>query len=259
MLRLPNDSQLFGAVQHQTHNTSSPRDYFSATHWSVVINAGNSQSPRHESALEELCRRYWFPLYAYARHGGTAHADAEDLVQSFYSHFLKENYLRNLNGKNGRFRAFLLKCFQNHSHNERKRAGRLKRGGGADHLPIEWANADEKFQSQLMAAVTPERMFDRAWVVTLLEQVLTQLGQEMQDKRKRELFEVLKPGLTVDGDDFSYRAAAIHLKLSEVTTRKAAQRLRKRYQELIREEILKTCDPAQVEEEIRWLLNVFSD
>jgi RNA polymerase sigma factor (sigma-70 family) len=259
MLRLPNDSQLFGAVQHQTHNTSSPRDYFSATHWSLVINAGNSQSPRHESALEELCRRYWFPLYAYARHGGTAHADAEDLVQSFYSHFLKENYLRNLNGKNGRFRAFLLKCFQNHSHNERKRAGRLKRGGGADHLPIEWANADEKVQSQLMTAVTPERMFDRAWVVTLLEQVLTQLGQEMQAKGKRELFEELKPVLAGDRDDFSYRDAAKRLKRSEEALRQRAKRMRERLQELIRHEILKTCDPAQVEEEIRYLFSAFSD
>jgi RNA polymerase sigma-70 factor (ECF subfamily) len=259
MLRLPNDSQLFGAVQHQTHNTSSPRDYFSATHWSVVINAGNSQSPRHESALEELCRRYWFPLYAYARHGGTAHADAEDLVQSFYSHFLKENYLRNLNGKNGRFRAFLLKCFQNHSHNERKRAGCQKRGGGADHLPLDWATADEKYQSQLMTVETPERAYDRAWAVTLLEQVLELLGEEMQAKGKGELFEELKPSLMVDRADFSYGDAANRLKLSEEATRQAAKRLRKRYEELIREEILKTCDPAEFEEEKRSLLNAFSD
>ena len=158
-------------------NTSSPQqDYFPTTHWSMVINAGNSQAPRAESALDELCRRYWFPLYAYARHGGTAHADAEDLVQSFYSHFLKKNYLRNLSSKNGRFRAFLLKCFQNHSHNERKRAGRQKRGGGADHVPFDWGTADEKYQSQLMVAGTPDRTYDRAWVVTLLEQVLAQLG-----------------------------------------------------------------------------------
>ena len=241
-------------------NTSSTQDYFPTTHWSVVINAGNSQAPRAESALDELCYRYWEPLYAYARHGGTAKADAEDLVQSFFfSHFLKKNYLRNLNSKNGRFRAFLLSCFQHHSLNEWKRARRQKRGGGANHLPLDWANADEKFQSQLMAAGTPERTYDRAWVVTLLEQVLAQLSQEMQDKGKRELFELLKPGFTIDGDDFSYRAAANRLKLSEEATRAAAMRLRRRYQELIREEILKTCGPAQVEQEIWSLLNAFSD
>jgi RNA polymerase sigma-70 factor (ECF subfamily) len=258
MLRLPNDSQLFGAVRHQTYNTSSPQDYFSTTHWSVVINAGNSQSSRAESALNELCRCYWEPLYVYACHRGTERTDAQDLVQSFFLDFLKENYLQGLDSKNGRFRAFLLTCFKNHSRNEWKRAGRQKRGGGAEHLPFDWVTADEKFQS-LMAAGTPERMYDRAWAVTLLEQVLAQLGQEMQAKGKRELFEVLKPGLTFDGDDFSYRTAANRLKLSEDATRAAAVRLRKRYQELIRQEILKTCDPAQVQEEIRSLLNAFSD
>jgi RNA polymerase sigma factor (sigma-70 family) len=224
----------------------------------VVINAGNSRSSRAESALNELCSRYWFPLYAYARHGGAAHADAEDSVQSFFSHFLAKNHLQALKSEKGRFRAFLLACFKNHSLNEWKRAGRQKRGGGADHLPLDWANADEKFQSQLMAAETPERMYDRAWVVALLEQVLAQLGQEMQAEGKRELFEVLKAGLTVHGDDFSSRAAANRLKLSEEATRQAANRLRKRYRELIRQEILETCDPTEVDQEIRSLLNAFS-
>ncbi|MEY2539683.1 MAG: hypothetical protein QOG67_3423 [Verrucomicrobiota bacterium] len=146
-------------------NTSFPRD-FATTRWSLVNNAGNAQSPRHEIALNELCRRYWFPLYAYARHGGTAHADAEDSVQGFFSHFLAKNHLQALNPERGRFRAFLLACFKNYSLNEWKTAGRQKRGGGADHLPIDWAIADEKYQSQLIAAGTPDRVFDRAWVVT---------------------------------------------------------------------------------------------
>ena len=241
-------------------NTSCPQqDYFPTTHWSVISNAGNSQSPRTESALAQLCRCYWEPLYVYACHGGTAQkADAEDLVQSFFSsHFLKTNFLQDLNSKKGRFRAYLLACFKNHSLNEWKRAGCKKRGGGADHLPFDWATADKKFQSQLMAAETPEGAYDRAWAVTLLEQVLAQLGQEMQDKGKRELFEELKPSLA--GDKLSYWDAAKRLKMSEEALRQAAMRLRKRYQELLVEEILKTCGPAQAEQEIRWLLSVFSD
>ena len=237
--------------------TSFSRDYFPTTHWSVINNAGNSQSLLAESALNELCFRYREPLYVFARHGGTAHANAEDLVQSFFLDFLKENYLQGLDSKKGRFRAYLLACFKHHSLNEWKRAGCKKRGGGADHLPFDWATADKKFQSQLMAAETPESAYDRAWAVTLLEQVLAQLGQEMQDKGRRELFEVLKPHLA--GDDFSYRAAAKRLKMNEGALRQAAMRLRKRYQELLVEEILKTCDPAEFEEEKRSLLNVFSD
>lgn len=238
-------------------NTSSKRDYFPTTRWSVISDAGDSQSPRAESALDELCRCYWYPLYVYARHVGTAPTDAQDLVQSFFVDFLKENYLQGLDSKKGRFRAYLLVCFKNHSRNEWKRAGRQKRGGGADHLPLDRATADEKFQS-LMAAETPEKMYDRAWVVTLLERVLAQLGEEMQPNGQRELFQELKPHLAGD-DDFSYRDAAKRLKRSEDATRQAAKRLRKRYQELIRQEILKTCDPEEVEEEIRCLLKAFSD
>jgi len=239
-------------------NTSSARDCFPTTHWSVISNAGNSQSPRADSALNELCRYYWPPLYVYACHRGTARADAQDLVQSFFiSHFLKTNYLQALDSQKGRFRAYLLACFKHHSLNEKKRAGCKKRGGGADHLPFDWATADKKFQSQLVGAETPEREYDRAWAVTLLERVLAQLGEEMQVERKRELFEELKPSLA--GDKLSYRDAAKRLKMSEEALRQAAMRLRKRYQELLVEEILKTCDPAEFEEEKRSLLNAFSD
>jgi RNA polymerase sigma-70 factor (ECF subfamily) len=238
-------------------NTSFPRD-FATTRWSLVNNAGDSQSPRHEIALNELCRRYWFPLYVSARHRGNAEPDAEDLVQGFFvSQFLQTNFLQDLNNKKGRFRAWLLASFKNYSLNEWKRSCCQKRGGGADHLPIDWATAEE--QSQLITGETPERAYDQAWVVTLLKHVLSQLEQEMQAEGKGELFEVLKPCLTHDKDDFSHRAAAEQLKMSEGATRKAAERLRRRYGELICEEILKTCDPAEVEQERRSLLKAFSD
>jgi RNA polymerase sigma-70 factor (ECF subfamily) len=239
-------------------NTSFPRD-FATTRWSLVNNAGNSESPRHEIALNELCRRYWFPLYAYARRRDEAHADAEDLVQGFFvSQFLQTNFLQHLNSKKGRFRAWLLACFNNYSLNEWKRSCCQKRGGGADHLSIDWATADEKYQSQLMTADTPERAYDQAWVVTLLEHVLSQLEQEMQAEGKGVLFEALKPCLTRNKDDFSYWAAAQQLKkMSEEATRKAVERLRQRYRELIYEEIRKTCGPEAVEQEIWSLLTAF--
>ncbi|HSS96377.1 MAG TPA: hypothetical protein VLK33_05085 [Terriglobales bacterium] len=207
--------------------------------------------------MNELCLRYREPLYVFARHGGTAHANAEDLVQGFFSHFLKKNYLQDLNREKGRFRAFLLKCFKNYLCNEWKGARCQKRGGGADHLPLDWMTADDRFH--LVAVETPERAYDRAWAITLLKGVLAQLCQEMQAEGKSDRFEVLKQGLTVDRDEFDYRAAANRLKLSEEATRAAAMRLRERYGELIIHEIRETCDPTQFEEEIRSLLNAFSD
>ena len=85
-------------------DTRVPADYFATTHWSVVINAGQGGSPQAEVALNELCRRYWYPLYAFARRQGAAHAEAEDLVQGFFAGFLKKNYLAPLRKENGRFR-----------------------------------------------------------------------------------------------------------------------------------------------------------
>lgn len=239
-------------------NTSFPHD-FRTTRWTLVINAGNPQSSRHESALNELCRLYRFPLYAYARHRGNAHADAEDLVQDFFSsQVLQTNFLQGLNSKKGRFRAYLLACFKNHLLKEWKRSCCQKRGGGAEHLPLNGATDDDKYR--VIAAGTPERAYDQACLITLLEEVLALLGQEMQGKGKRELFDLLKPFLTpVDRDTFSYRDAAIRLKLSEEAVRAAASRLLKRYRELFIQEIRKTCDPAQLQEEISSLLNAFSD
>jgi RNA polymerase sigma factor (sigma-70 family) len=236
---------------------SSPPDYFATTHWSVLISAGSTGTPQSEEALEELCRRYWFPLYAYARHGGTTHADAEDLVQGFFSHFLRKNYLEPLKREHGRFRAFLMQCFKNHACNEKIRANRQKRGGQIEHVPFDWTDADEKFQSHLQSAETPERLFDQAWVITLLERVLAQLGKEMQAKGKADLFEILKPGLTVEGGT-DYQEIAVRLNLSQEAVRMAAMRLRQHYQELIRLEILETCHPDHVEQEIWTLLNAFS-
>lgn len=207
-------------------NTSFP-SYFATTRWSLVTNAGNSQSPRHKSALNDLCGRYWRPLYFCALNRGNAHADAEDLVQGFfYSQFLQPNFLRDVSRKKGRFRAFLRKCFRHYSLNERKRARCQKRGGGAEHLPLDSAIA-------AITAETPECMSDRAWRVALLERVLAQLGQEMHAEGKRELFEELKPSLALDGDKFSYREAAKRLNTTKGALRQARKRLLKRYRELI--------------------------
>ena len=237
-----------------------PADYFATTHWSVVISAGQTQSPQAELALNELCRRYWYPLYAFTRRQGAAHAEAEDLVQGFFAGFLKKNYLAPLRKENGRFRAFLLACLKNYLANERTRAKRKKRGGGAEHLPIDWGSADDKYQADVVhAAATPEKSFDQAWVMTLLERVLTRLAEEKQARGDGKVFEVLKPFLMVAESSMTYGEAATRLQMSEGAVRVAACRLRNRYQELLRGEIADTCDPALVEEEIRSLFQAFAD
>jgi len=238
----------------------SRADYFATTHWSVVLRAGQAGSPQAELALNELCKRYWYPLYVFTRHQGSAHAEAEDLVQGFFAGFLKKNYLAPLRKEHGRFRAFLLACLKNHLANERTWAKRIKRGGGAEHLPIDWASADDKYQTDLVhAAATPERSFDRAWATTLLERVLTRLAEEKRARGDGKLFEVLKPFLMVAENGTTYGEAATRLQMTEGAVRVATSRLRNRYQELLRAEIAETCDPTLVDEEMRSLFQAFSN
>jgi RNA polymerase sigma-70 factor (ECF subfamily) len=235
-------------------------DYFATTHWTVVVEAGRENSPAAQVALEELCRVYWYPLYVFVRHQGAHHAEAEDLVQGFFSRFLAKNPLAKLRKEDGRFRAFLLACLKNYLANERDRTRSKKRGGGIEHLPIDWGSADEKYRSELAhTSPTPDRSFDRAWITTLLERVLSRLAQEKAAAGDGQLFETLRPFLMVSEDEITCGEAAARLKMSEGAVRVATCRLRRRYQELLRAEIASTCDTEQVEEEIQALFQAFAD
>lgn len=237
-------------------SSQAHQDYFATTHWSLVMNAGGGDASKAQAALEALCRRYWFPLYAYARHGGVHHQDAEDLVQGFFAHFLKQNAVEKVDQTKGRFRAFLVACFNNYRLNMFNHGARLKRGGGAEHIPFDWADADIKFQTHLQSVESPDRLYDQAWVIILLERVLAQLEKEMQENGKADLFAALKPGLKAHGKA-DYRQAASLLGMSAEAVRGAAMRLRLRYQELILTEIQETCSPENLEAEIWTLLNAF--
>ena len=148
-------------AQESTQPLPAPGDIFATTHWTVVLAAGQAHTPQSDHALEELCRTYWFPLYAYVRRRGHPKADAEDLVQAFFARFLAKNYLAGLNAERGRFRAFLLAALKNFLINEWKQSRRLKRGGGTLPLSLDWETADTKFQVAATAEPRPDEAFDR--------------------------------------------------------------------------------------------------
>jgi RNA polymerase sigma-70 factor (ECF subfamily) len=242
-----------------THSTAPPRDYFATTRWTVVLAAGNRSTPNADVALEELCRAYWFPLYAYVRRHGHSREDAEDLTQSFFAGFLKKNYLEKLRGEHGKFRAFLLASLKHFLANEWDRSRRQKRGGGIPPLSLDWQDADNRYQIAPADHLSPDKIYDRAWAVTLLEQVIARLRGENAGDGKTLLFDGLKPFLMVGRNEIPYARAAAALGLTEGAARVAVHRLRRRYRELLREEIGQTLsDPAQVEEEMRALFTAFA-
>lgn len=245
--------------ENSTHATGPPRDYFATTRWTVVLAAGSRSAPQADVALEELCRTYWFPLYAYVRRHGHSREDAEDLTQSFFARFLQKNYLEKLRGEHGRFRAFLLASLKHFLANEWDRARRQKRGGGVPPLSLDWQDADSRYQIDPADHLSPDKIYDRAWAVTLLERVIGRLREEHAAEGKAWLFEGLKPFLMMGRSDMPHAQAAAGLAMTEGAVRVAVHRLRRRYRELLREEIGQTLsDPAQVEEEMRALLSAFA-
>jgi RNA polymerase sigma factor (sigma-70 family) len=237
-------------------STSTPGDIFATTHWTVVLTAGCASAPQAQAALEELCRTYWFPLYAYVRRRGHSKEDAEDLTQAFFARFLEKNYLAGLDSERGRFRAFLLAALKHFLANEWDKSQARKRGGGVPHLSLDWHSADTQFQVVATHQQSPDEAFDREWALALLGKVIERLGAECAAEDQGEHFKALKPFLTAGKGETSYAEAALALEMHETAVRVAVHRLRKRYGQLLRAEIANTlAEPAQLDEELRALFN----
>jgi RNA polymerase sigma-70 factor (ECF subfamily) len=240
-------------------NPTTGNDVFATTHWTVVLAAGKRHTPKADRALEELCRTYWFPLYAYVRRRGYAKADAEDLVQAFFARFLARNYLEGLSAERGRFRAFLLASLKHFLANEWDKSQRQKRGGGATILSLDWQTADTQFQIAATGEPSPDKAFDREWALALLAKVIERLQAECVADGKGKLFEQLKVFLAAGKSETAQAEIAKALGMEECAVRVAVHRLRKRYRVLLREEIAQTLsEPTMVDEEMRALFGAFS-
>jgi len=223
-----------------------------------VLEANHCDDIKAGLALEELCRTYWLPLYIYVRRRGHNKEDAEDLTQAFFARFLQKNYLLGLSAERGRFRAFLLAALKHFLANEWDKSRRQKRGGLVSHLSLDWHSADAQFQLAAANELTPDEAFDREWATTLLGKVIHRLKKEAPDEAKEAQFDALKSFLTTGKGEASYPEAAKQLGWQETAVRVAVHRLRKRYRQLLRDEIANTlAAPTQVDEELRALFAAF--
>lgn len=232
---------------------------FVTTQWSAVLAAGRADTTHARSALEQLCRHYWHPLYAYVRRAGCSREEAEDLTQEFFARLLAQNTVARADPARGRFRSFLLASLKNFLANEWDKARARKRGGGAQLLPLEFDTAETRCAQPVAPGDTPDRAFDRQWALTLLDVVLGRLRREYADAGREDLFLGLKDTLTGGRAEIPYRDLGVRLALSEGAVKGAAHRLRRRYRELLRAEIANTvAGPEEVEEELRQLFAALS-
>ena len=230
------------------------REYFATTHWSVVLTAQRSDSTRAQAALSNLCRTYWYPLYVFVRRQGQNPHDAQDLTQEFFARLLAKNYLAEVVRGRGRFRSFLLTACKHFLANEWDRARAAKRGGGRTTISLNQTDAEGRYQLEPPDTATAEKIFDRRWATTLLDQVLNRLREEYVHAEKLALYEALKGCLTVESRAAPFGQLAAQLDMSEGAVKVAAHRLRQRYRAVLREEIAQTVSsPAEVEEELRHL------
>jgi RNA polymerase sigma-70 factor (ECF subfamily) len=216
-----------------------------------VLTAGGAESPQAGRALEELCRAYWYPLYAYVRRRGYETHEAEDLTQEFFARLLAKNYLADVDREKGKFRSFLLASLKHFLANEWDKARAQKRGG--DQMLVS-LDAETRYQREPVDEASADKLLDRAWAVALLDLVLVRLEAESDSKH----FAALKSFLTASKDAIPYAEVADKLGTSEGAVKVAVHRLRKRYRVLLREEIAHTvATPADVDEEIRHLFAAF--
>src|SRR6185369_3006997 len=232
---------------------------FVTTHWSVVLAAGDMASAQADAALAELCRTYWYPLYAFVRRKGHSPHDAQDLTQAFFARLLEKNYLAQADRERGRFRTYMLAALTHFLSDEWDKARRLKRGGGREIVSFDAALAEERYRLEPQDQLDAAKLYERRWVTTLFDEVLARLEEEFRDSGKGKLFDQLKGSLLADETRLSYVELGAHLGLTEDAVKQAVHRMRRRYRELFREEIAQTvAGPVQVEDELKHIFSVLS-
>lgn len=232
------------------------RRRFQTTRWSLVLDTRSGDTVTAREALSALCEAYWYPLYAFVRRRGHDAESAADLVQGFFTRLLETDGLAAVDPHRGRFRSFLMAACSHYLANQRDRDRALKRGGGRLTISIDRRDAEDRYGCEPIDDLTAERLFERRWALSLLEHVLERLEAEAIRDGKARRFEVLKPALLGSGERVPYAQIGAELGLSEDAARAAAARLRRRYREILREEVARTLDAtADIDVEIRALFS----
>jgi len=234
------------------------RAEFQTTHWSVVLRAGDASEGTARPALEQLCQAYWFPLYAYVRRQGHRPEDAQDLTQEFFSRFLEHGNIERADPGRGRFRSYLLTSLKRFLNEEWRRANRQKRGGGQFAVPLNLEDAETRMATEPSDQLSPDLLYDRRWVETLLERVVVRLQQDYESTGREAIYLQLQQFLWGPQAEVSYAEMGRRLQMSEGAVKVAVHRLRQRHRELLREEVARTVErPEQVDAELRHMLASF--
>lgn len=227
------------------------------THWTVVLEAARRDSATGQAALAELCRAYWYPVYAFIRRSGRSPEDAEDLTQGFFERLVEKNWLQSVTREGGKFRSVLLKAVKHFLLNAHDHAQTLKRGGGRALISLDAEDPETRYRFEPVEQVTPDVLFEQRLALQTLEKVMERLRREYEKAEKVGLFDELKVFLSGGTRPESHEIIAARHGVSVSAVGVAVHRLRRRYGELLRQEVARTVgSPQEVDEELRHLLTV---
>ncbi len=230
---------------------------FNTTQWSVVLRACQSAPELERNAWNQLIQTYWFPLYAFCRRQQKSHQDAQDLTQSFFTHLMSAASLDTVSPTKGRFRSFLLASFRNYIANQIRFASTIQRGGKQTIFSLQADDLEDKFSRSCRWDESPERSFDRNWVEALLKRTLERLADDYRKADRHELFQLLEPHLSSDSNALSRIEIGKRLSMSQPAIAMSIHRMRRRYGEILLNEVSRTVDnPADVEDELRRLMAI---
>src|SRR6476661_3059883 len=236
---------------------------FPSTRWTMVLEAGDDEAASRQSlsALSELCRIYWRPLYSFLRRQGCTAEDAQDLIQGFFADLIETRAYARADREKGRFRSFLLGTLKHFVADVHDRGRALKRGGGMILTSLDdQATAEAEAQIARATKWQPEEVYDREWAALLLRQALDRLTQECALGGKADLLSHLMPYLSAsDESAIPYEEMAQQTHRPVTTLRSDVARLRKRYRAILREVVRDTVfETEDVDEELRYLCRVLA-
>ncbi len=229
---------------------------FATTRWTLVRTAGRQDTASADRALAELCERYWYPLYAYARRRGHDADDARDVTQSFFAMLLEKGGVGRADPQRGRFRTFLLSSMQNFLAGEWRKQQAAKRGGGTNILSLDFESAEATYTREPATELDPEAIYERKWALSLLERALADLEQQYADLDKREFFIAVRGTVSGAEPSVPYPKLAESVGMSEGALRTAISRLRKRWRTRVRDLVAETVDDeSEIQDELQRLIS----
>lgn len=244
-------------MMNNFNKKTSKSGNFNTTHWSVILAAGSEDSVVAQRGLQELCQLYWYPLYAFARKQGENVNDAQDMVQGFFEVFLSKKYIDDIDSSKGRFRSFLLRSMKHFMSNQWKKSRAQKRGGKLNPVSFDCEVAESRYSLENGHNLSPDVLFDRCWILTLLDSVLDRLKEQYKVDGRENVFECLKDSLVQRKSDISRAEQAKDLGITEAAVKVAVHRLRQRYQKIFKEMVSETLqNDADIESEMKELLKI---